>query len=198
MPDWLAILAAAHPDEWRDIVDVLRDFLLLRSDVLKPGGSKGLISRKLDSHFTKLGRIEGVRHAHCRGQVGLRHADRQVDRYKNRVVLEVEWNNSTRSSTGSEYFSSVVRSTRDRCGVILTRCTELQQYSTSSEGVRALVLDDHIDYFRGLMAEAGGGCPVVVFGIRGACYVEDQRPSSSTVPGRRRKLGRHHQATPKA
>ena len=35
----LAILSAAHPEEWRDILDVLRDFSLLRSDILKPRGS---------------------------------------------------------------------------------------------------------------------------------------------------------------
>jgi hypothetical protein len=49
----LAILSAAHPDEWADILEVLRGFVLLKSDVLKPGGSKGLISSKLDSHFTR-------------------------------------------------------------------------------------------------------------------------------------------------
>jgi hypothetical protein len=54
----LAILTAAHPEEWRDILEVLRGFALLRSDVLQPGGSKGLISRRLDTHFTKLGWIE--------------------------------------------------------------------------------------------------------------------------------------------
>ena len=34
----LAILAAAHSDEWANIVEVLRGFSLLKSDVLKPGG----------------------------------------------------------------------------------------------------------------------------------------------------------------
>jgi hypothetical protein len=54
----LAILGAAHPKEWSEILAVLRGFTLTKSDVLKPGGSKGLISSKLDSHFTKLGWIE--------------------------------------------------------------------------------------------------------------------------------------------
>ena len=54
----LAILSAAHSDEWTNILEVLRGFTLLKSDVLKPGGSKGLISSKLDSHFTKLGWVE--------------------------------------------------------------------------------------------------------------------------------------------
>ncbi len=34
----LAILAAAHPEEWGNIVEVLRGFALLKSDILKPGG----------------------------------------------------------------------------------------------------------------------------------------------------------------
>jgi len=38
----LAILTAAHPEEWANLLEVLRDFVLLKSDVLKPGGSKGL------------------------------------------------------------------------------------------------------------------------------------------------------------
>src|SRR6476620_3307215 len=54
----LAILAAAHPEEWSEILAVLRGFTMTKGDVLKPGGSKGLISSKLDSHFTKLGWIE--------------------------------------------------------------------------------------------------------------------------------------------
>src|SRR4051794_9132209 len=54
----LAILVAAHPEEWSDILAVVRGFTLTKSDILQPGGSKGLISSKLDSHFTKLGWIE--------------------------------------------------------------------------------------------------------------------------------------------
>ena len=54
----LAILSAAHPKEWSDILAVLKRFRLRRSDIMKPGGAKGLISSALDSHFTKLGWIE--------------------------------------------------------------------------------------------------------------------------------------------
>ena len=54
----LAILRAAHPEEWQNILEVLRGFMLLKSDILKPGGSKGVIASKLDSHFIKLGWAE--------------------------------------------------------------------------------------------------------------------------------------------
>src|SRR5258705_5228796 len=50
----LAILTAAHPQEWVDILHVLRGFTLLRSDILSPGGRKSRIADKLDGEFLKL------------------------------------------------------------------------------------------------------------------------------------------------
>jgi hypothetical protein len=90
----LAILSAAHPEEWDDILAVLRDFRLLKSDILTPGGSKGLISSKLDSHFTKLGWIEKAFDTRIVVDKSEYAAPtHKVDCYKNRVALEVEWNN---------------------------------------------------------------------------------------------------------
>jgi hypothetical protein len=100
----LAILIAAHPDEWVDILKVLRGFSLLRSDILKPGGRKSGISDKLDGHFFRLG-------------------------WKEKGF-----------DTGPSYGSST---------------THMARLRPRLEG------------------GSGGGCPVVVFGIRGAAYVED-------------------------
>ena len=50
-----AILAAARPAEWAEILDVLSGFNLLRSDIVNPGGSKSEIAKKIDGHFTWLG-----------------------------------------------------------------------------------------------------------------------------------------------
>ena len=50
----LAILSAAHPKEWKDILAVLHDFRLLRSNILKPGGRKSTIAERLDGHFFQL------------------------------------------------------------------------------------------------------------------------------------------------
>jgi hypothetical protein len=103
----LAILAAAHPNEWRDIVEVLRGFNLLKSDILQSGGSKGLISSKLDSHFTRLGWAEKKFDTKIVVDTAEHVAPtHKVDCYKDRVALEVEWNNKD---------PSVIRSTRDRC-----------------------------------------------------------------------------------
>ena len=97
MHEWrngLAILSAAHPEEWQNILEVLRGFTLLKSDILKPRGSKGLIARKLDSHFIKLGWAEkafDTRIVVDKSEFAA--PTHKVDCYKNRVALEVEWNN---------------------------------------------------------------------------------------------------------
>jgi len=39
----IAILSAAHPEEWRDILETLQAFRLLRSDIVKPGGRKSQV-----------------------------------------------------------------------------------------------------------------------------------------------------------
>jgi hypothetical protein len=73
---------------------VLRGFTLLKSDILKPGGSKGLIASKLDTHFTRLGwqekKFETKIVVDSEEHVTPTH---KVDCYKSRVALEVEWNN---------------------------------------------------------------------------------------------------------
>src|ERR1700722_880355 len=90
----LAILASAHPDKWANIVEVLRGFSFTRSDVMTPGGAKGLIASKLDSHFIKLGWIEKK----FETKIVVDDAEHaapthKVDCYKDRIALEVEWNN---------------------------------------------------------------------------------------------------------
>jgi Restriction endonuclease BglII len=89
-----AILAAARPAEWAEILDVLSGFRLLRSDVVNPGGSKSEIAKKIDSHFTRLGWRE--KQFQTKITVDDQTYDaptHKVDCYKNRVALEVEWNN---------------------------------------------------------------------------------------------------------
>jgi len=173
----LAILAAAHPEEWSNILEVLRGFRLLRSDVLKPGGSKGLISSKLDSHFTKLGwnekKFDTKIVVDTDEHVAPTH---KVDCYKNRVALEVEWNNK------DPFFDRDLNNFRllfdlraIDVGVIITRCTELQKiFNQLGRGPSFGNSTTHMaKLLPRLDGGSGGGCPVVVFGIRAATYVAD-------------------------
>src|ERR1700674_4348214 len=124
----LAILAAAHPQEWADILAVLGDFRLLRSDILKPGGRKTVIATKLDSHFVRLGWLEkGFDTRIVVDNIEHVAPTHKVDCYKNRVALEVEWNNK------DPFFDRDLNNYRllfalraIDAGVIITRCTELQ------------------------------------------------------------------------
>lgn len=173
----LAILSTAHPREWKEIVEVLRSFTLLKSDILRPGGSKGLIASKLDSHFTKLGWVEKKFDTKI-----VVDSDEhltpthKVDCYKERVALEVEWNNK------DPFFDRDLNNFRllfdlraIDAGVIITRCTELQKiFNKLGRGPSFGNSTTHMaKLLPRLDGGSGGGCPVVVFGIREAAYVED-------------------------
>lgn len=173
----LAILSAARPNEWADIVEVLRGFTLLKSDILKPGGSKGLIASKLDSHFTRLGWVE----KQFKTKIVVDSDEHvtpthKVDCYKNRVALEVEWNNK------DPFFDRDLNNFRllfdlraIDAGVIITRCTELQKiFNTLGRGPSFGNSTTHMaKLLPRIDGGGGGGCPVVVFGIRDTAYVED-------------------------
>jgi hypothetical protein len=173
----LAIMAAAHPDEWANVLEVLRGFTLLKSDVLKPGGSKGLISSKLDSHFTKLGWVEKKFETKIvvdtQEHVAPTH---KVDCYKTRVALEVEWNNKDPFyDRDLNNFRLLFELRAIDVGIIITRCTELQKiFNRLGRGPSFGNSTTHMaKLLPRLDGGSGGGCPVVVFGIGEACYVED-------------------------
>jgi hypothetical protein len=146
---------------------------------MKPGGSKGLISSKLDSHFTRLGWVEKKFDT----KIVVDSAEHiapthKVDCYKDRVALEVEWNNKDPFyDRDLNNFRLLFDLRAIDAGVIVTRCTELQTIFDAlgrgpsyygSSTTHMAKLRPRLD------GGSGGGCPVVVFGIRKAAYVEDQ------------------------
>jgi hypothetical protein len=173
----LAILSAAHPKEWKDILAVLKGFRLLKSEILKPGGSKGLIASKIDGHFTKLGWIEkGFDTRIVVDKTEFVTPTHKVDCYKERVALEVEWNNKDPFyDRDLNNFRLLFELRAIDVGVIITRCTELQKIF--NELGRGQSFGNSTTHMAKLIPRldggGGGGCPVVVFGISGACYVED-------------------------
>jgi restriction endonuclease BglII len=100
----------------------------------------------------------------------------KVDCYKNRVALEVEWNNK------DPFFDRELNNFRllfdlraIDAGLIITRCSELQLIFNQLR--RGPSFGNSTTHMAKLLPRpdggSGGGCPVVVFGIRGACHVED-------------------------
>lgn len=175
----IAVLSGAHPQEWAEILKVLGAFRLLRSDVLAKGGRKSLIASKLDSHFFKLGWEEKSFDTKITvDDTVYETPTHSVDCFKNRVALEVEWNNK------DPFFDRDLNNFRllfdlraIDVGVIITRCSELQdifkglgkniqnKYGQSTTHMNKLVPR--------IEGGGGGGCPIVVFGIGREAYVED-------------------------
>jgi hypothetical protein len=172
----LAILTTAHPGEWADMVEVLRGFRLLKSEFIKPGGRKTDIAGKLDGGFYRLGWSEKAFDTRIVvDNIERKSPTHKVDCYKNRVALEVEWNNKDPFfDRDLNNFRLLFELRAIDAGVIITRCDDLQQLSRLERGKRYVSSSTHMArLLPRLEGGSGGGCPVVVFGIRGTAYVED-------------------------
>src|SRR5437773_1239085 len=88
------VLATACPNEWTDIIEVLRAFRLLRSEILTAGGGLSPISQQINAAFDGRGWKEKSFATRIvvdeTEYISPTHA---VDCFKGRVALELEWNN---------------------------------------------------------------------------------------------------------
>src|SRR5207249_11176983 len=173
----LAILAAARPGEWRDMLEVLGGFILLKSDILKPGGSKSLIANKIDAHFTQLGWIEKKFDTRIVVDENEFNAPtHSVDCFKNRVALEVEWNNKDPFyDRDLNNFRLLLDLRAISVGVIITRSDELQEiFEALGRGDSFGASTTHMSkLLPRIQGGSGAGCPLLVFGITKKLYVED-------------------------
>jgi hypothetical protein len=175
----LIILANAFAAEWQDVVHVLTGLELRRSHIEQLGGNQGPISRWLQEAFRDRGWEEqSFDVAHTVNAETISSQTHKVDCFRNRIALEVEWN-----SKDSVFVRDLAafRLLYDlgciSVGVVVTRCTELQEIFNSLGQDIARKFGQsttHMGKLRPrLDAGAAGGCPVVVFGIRPALYRPD-------------------------
>lgn len=99
-----AVMKAVCPREWANIVEVLSTYRLDPKYWLKAGGNRGDIAAQIDGEFGKRGWRETRLDLETRGllfdrdgkPVGelpvIRQEGYLVDNFKNRIVLDVEWN----------------------------------------------------------------------------------------------------------
>lgn len=172
-----AILERDFPDEWQDILSVLQDFRLYRSDVQKRGGRKSPVAEAIDSRLYRLGWVEKS----FETRVMVDHVSREspthkVDCYKNRVALEVEWNNKDPFyDRDLNNFRLLFELRTISVGVLITRSDELQAiFNALGRGASFGASTTHWGKLvPRLEGGAGGGCPVLAVGIRRSLYVED-------------------------
>lgn len=176
------VLSTAHPDEWRDIIDVLRAFEFRRSEVLAGGGGKSLIAARIDSFLERRGWKEKKFETRIRVDEAERDSPtHKVDCFKGRVGLEIEWNNK------DPFFDRDLNNFRllfdlrvIDAGVIVTRSSNLQQLFKSlgkKVGAKYGASTTHMEkLLPRLEGGGGGGCPILAFGITDGKYVEDDLP----------------------
>jgi len=172
-----AILKNDFPEEWRDITDLLLDFRLKRSWIVIGGGRKSKVSDSIDSFLYNRGWVEkGFKTQMVVDDVTIDSPTHQVDCFKNRIALEIEWNNK------DPFFDRDLNNFRllfdlraISIGIIITRCDELQDifdslgrgasYGASTTHMKKLL--PRID------GGGGGGFPIIVFGITKKLYDEN-------------------------
>ena len=179
------ILSTACPNEWQDILSVLRAFELTRSDILEPGGRKSPIAEKIDGRFYDLDweekkfdtKIEVDGHEY-------ESPTHSVDCFKGRVGVEVEWNNK------DPFYDRDLNNFRllfdlrvIDVGVIITRASELQEiFKTLGKGSSyGASTTHHSKLIPRLEGGGGGGCPILTFAISPALYLDDSDDNQSAA-----------------
>jgi len=171
-----AVLRGDFPDEFADIVGVLRAFRLLKSKVLAPGGAKSPVATALDGAFYERGWSEKAWETKIVvDDQAMESPTHKVDCFKNRVALEIEWSNK------DPFFDRDLNNFRllfdlraISVGVIVTKADDYKEvfkdlgvyrkYGSSTTWMSKLLPR--------IEGGGGGGCPVLVFGMRRELFRE--------------------------
>lgn len=173
-----AILANDFPGEWQDILTLLGNFRLCKSWISEGGGRKSKVAEAIDAYLIEQ---RGWQEKQFSTSVQVDDAllsspTHKVDCYKNRVALEVEWNNK------DPFFDRDLNNFRllfdlraISVGVILTRCDELQTiFNQLGRGSSYGASTTHMSkLLPRVLGGSGAGCPLIVFGIKSILYDEN-------------------------
>jgi hypothetical protein len=173
----LAILENDFVQESDDILHVLSSFRLCKSFISEDGGSKSKVASSIDAMLTARGWSEKkFETAFLVDGNPVKSPTHAIDCFKNRIALEIEWNNK------DPFFDRDLNNFRllldlrvVSVGVIVTRCDELQKIFNrlgrgSSYGAATTQMSKLLPRIDG---GGGGGCPLVVFGMKETLYDEE-------------------------
>lgn len=184
--DWrnaFTILRHAHTAQWGDIIDILSAFRLRHSRLVAKGRNKTEIASEIDSRFY----ARGWKETKFDTKIVVDGAEidsptHSIDCFKERVALELEWNNK------DPFYDRDLNNFRllydlriADVGVVITRSTSLQRWLHQ----RFQLFDKdrgtfgasttHFDKLAPKIAGGGaGGCPVFVFAMTEHLYLDDR------------------------
>ena len=171
------ILQTSCPNEWADIIAILREFKLLRSEVSAAGANRSPISKRLDGAFYGRGWVEKkFATAIVLDEKRVESPTHKIDCFKGTVALEIEWNNKDPFfDRDLNNFRLLFELRAIEVGVLITRGSELQaKFDGLGKGSSYGNSTTHLDkLLPRLDGGGGGGCPVLVFAISDKLYVED-------------------------
>ena len=169
-----AILRQDFPQEYADLIDVLSRFRLRKSHIAVGGGRKSEVAGWIDTELATKGWVEkGFKTSITVDQNVMESPTHAVDCFKNRVAIEIEWNNK------DPFFDRDLNNFRllfdlraISVGIIITRCDELQEiFASLGRGQSYGASTTHMSKLLPRIQGGGGaGCPLLVFGIRRSLY----------------------------
>jgi hypothetical protein len=173
----IAILATDFPQEWEDICSVLHHFRLFKSHIIIGGGRKTQTASIIDNALYQRGwKEKNFDTAIVVDNEKIDSPTHAIDCYKNKIGLEIEWNNK------DPFFDRDLNNFRllfdlrvISVGVIITRCDELQDiFNTLGRGQSYGASTTHMSkLLPKINGGGGGGCPLLIFGIRKCLYDEN-------------------------
>lgn len=172
-----AILTQDFPGEWQDLLDVLSAFRLRKEWISIGGGNKSQLSAFIDGFLTQRGWTE--KQFQTAIEVDGRRLDsptHKIDCFKNRVALEIEWNNKDPFyDRDLNNFRLLFDLRAVSVGIVITRSDELQDiFNELGRGSSYGNSTTHMSkLLPRILGGGGGGCPLLVFGITKALFIGD-------------------------
>lgn len=179
-----AILSQDFPKEWAELCDVLSRFRLYEAWISVGGGNRSQLAGWIDQEFARFGWVE--KQFKTSIQIDDTRSDsptHKVDCFKNRVALELEWNNKDPFfDRDLNNFRLLFELRAVSVGIILTRCDDLQDlFDALGRGSSYGNSTTHMSKLLPRIQGGGGaGCPILVLGITKKLYVNDRKPPAIT------------------
>ena len=171
-----AILKTDYPNEWNDIVELLQEFKLCKSWLVEGGGRKSKVAESFDAFLYKRRWVEKEFSTFIKVDDNIIESPtHKVDCFKNRVALEIEWNNKDPFfDRDLNNFRLLFELRAISVGVIITRSDELQEiFDNLGRGKSYGSSTTHMSKLIPRIEGGGGaGCPILVIGIKSILYDE--------------------------
>lgn len=166
------ILKYDFPTEFDEIVRSLRTFRFEISDITEKGGNESKIPKRVSAMLRPLGwNEETLKASFLVDGAEIRADTHKIDYVKGRVALDLEWNSKDQTYDRDLFaFRTFHEYQKISVAVLLTRSNDLDdvfrklgkdiqsKYGASTTHMRKLIPR--------LQAGRGGGCPILVFGIK--------------------------------